>query len=145
MCCRLCLLQPRTAAYQQALTRNPSLMAGARVLDVGCGTGILSLFAAKGGAAAVVGLDGSKRIAGCARQVSGGCSLKPGVQDWLSGVAFGLEGEDASGATEQQKDRQGMSQPFMDLLEWRQFGAVLAVKLGESYAVSCSKWYSMQQ
>jgi len=61
--------QPRTLAYQSALTRNPSLMQGAVVLDVGCGTSILSLFAAKGGAAAVVGLDGSERIAGFARKV----------------------------------------------------------------------------
>lgn len=39
------------------------------MLDVGCGTSILSLFAARGGAQKVVGLDGSERIAGFARQV----------------------------------------------------------------------------
>lgn len=62
-------VQPRTAAYQCALTCNPSLVQGATVLDVGCGTSILSLFSAKGGADAVVGLDGSERIAGFARKV----------------------------------------------------------------------------
>ena len=41
---------PRTAAYRDALELNPSLVNGARVLDVGCGTGILSMFAARGGA-----------------------------------------------------------------------------------------------
>ena len=32
-------------------------MKGASVLDVGCGTGILSMFAAQGGAAQVIGMD----------------------------------------------------------------------------------------
>lgn len=50
-------------------------MQGATVLDVGCGTSILSLFAARGGASAVVGLDGSECIAGFARQVSGWMDL----------------------------------------------------------------------
>jgi protein arginine N-methyltransferase 3 len=61
--------QPRTLAYQAALLQNPSLLQGATVLDVGCGTSILSLFAARGGAQRVVGLDGSERIAGFARKV----------------------------------------------------------------------------
>ena len=61
--------QPRTEAYRLALEANPGLMNGARVLDVGCGTGILSMFAARGGAATVVGLDASERIAGFAQQV----------------------------------------------------------------------------
>ena len=52
--------------------QNPNLMNGARVLDVGCGTGILSMFAARGGAASVVGLEASDRMAGFARQVRPG-------------------------------------------------------------------------
>lgn len=54
--------QVRTEAYRDALEKNPSLMRGAKVLDVGCGTGILSMCAARGGAAAVVGIDGSEQV-----------------------------------------------------------------------------------
>ncbi|KAL3139655.1 hypothetical protein ABBQ38_003972 [Trebouxia sp. C0009 RCD-2024] len=59
----------RTEAYRDALQQNPSLLKGASVLDVGCGTGILSMFAAQGGASQVIGVDGSERIAGVAKRL----------------------------------------------------------------------------
>ena len=62
-------MQPRTEAYQAALQNNPDLMRGSVVLDVGCGTGILSLFACRAGAATVIAVDGSERIAEFARKV----------------------------------------------------------------------------
>jgi SAM-dependent methyltransferase len=66
---------PRTEAYRMAI-QGPfgpggrSWVAGRRVLDLGCGTGILSLFAADAGAAAVVALDASSVIDDAARIVS---------------------------------------------------------------------------
>lgn len=42
----------RTRTYMNAIVRNEHLFRGKVVLDVGCGTGILSLFAAKVGAPA---------------------------------------------------------------------------------------------
>ena len=48
--------KPRTDAYRDALE---ALSKGKAVLDVGCGTGILSLFAARAGASRVVGVDAS--------------------------------------------------------------------------------------
>ncbi|RYG42945.1 class I SAM-dependent methyltransferase [archaeon] len=52
----------RTDAYRDALKRNPHRYAGKQVLDVGCGTGILSMFAAQAGAAHVIALDASAII-----------------------------------------------------------------------------------
>lgn len=59
----------RTEAYQNALENNPNLIKNAIVLDVGCGTGILSMFAARGGASQVVGVDGSPEIAAVAQEI----------------------------------------------------------------------------
>lgn len=58
----------RTNAYRAAILNNAHLFRGKTVLDVGCGTGILSLFAAKAGAAHVYGVDFSD-IATQAQQI----------------------------------------------------------------------------
>ena len=46
----------RTGSYRNAIVNNPHLFKDKLVLDVGCGTGILSMFAAKAGAKHVVGV-----------------------------------------------------------------------------------------
>lgn len=47
----------RTETYRDAIVKNPHLFEGKVVLDVGCGTGILSMFAAQAGAKKVIGVD----------------------------------------------------------------------------------------
>ena len=47
----------RTGSYRAAIINNVHLFKDKTVLDVGCGTGILSMFAAKAGAKHVVGVS----------------------------------------------------------------------------------------
>ena len=58
----------RTEAYRDYIYNNPDIFRNKSVLDVGCGTGILSMFCVKGGAELVVAVDNS-RIVDKARSV----------------------------------------------------------------------------
>ncbi|KAI9691375.1 MAG: type I protein arginine N-methyltransferase Rmt1 [Bogoriella megaspora] len=52
----------RTRSYRDAIYQNPHLFKDKVVLDVGCGTAILSMFAVKAGAKHVIGVDMSTII-----------------------------------------------------------------------------------
>ena len=52
----------RTMSYRNSMRENKHLFKNKIVLDVGCGTGILSMFAAKAGAAKVIGVDMSSIV-----------------------------------------------------------------------------------
>jgi type I protein arginine methyltransferase len=52
----------RTTSYRNSIYNNPHLFKDKVVLDVGCGTGILCMFAAKAGAKMVIGVDMSNII-----------------------------------------------------------------------------------
>jgi len=52
----------RTVTYKNAIYHNKHLFRDKIVLDVGCGTGILSMFAAKAGARMVIGVDFSNIV-----------------------------------------------------------------------------------
>jgi len=47
----------RTLTYRNSVLHNKHLFKGKVVLDVGCGTGILSMFCAKAGASKVIGIE----------------------------------------------------------------------------------------
>lgn len=47
----------RTLSYRDSIMHNKPLFKDKVVLDVGCGTGILSMFAAKAGAKMVIGVS----------------------------------------------------------------------------------------
>ncbi|NXV79582.1 ANM3 methyltransferase, partial [Atlantisia rogersi] len=52
----------RTESYRDFIYQNSHIFKDKVVLDVGCGTGILSMFAAKAGAKRVIGVDQSEII-----------------------------------------------------------------------------------
>lgn len=52
----------RTDTYRKFIEENSDLFKDKVVLDVGCGTGILSMFAARAGARRVIGVDQSNVI-----------------------------------------------------------------------------------
>lgn len=52
----------RTDAYRDFIYENKHLFKNKVVLDVGCGTGILSMFCAKAGARMVLSVDNSNII-----------------------------------------------------------------------------------
>uniref|UniRef100_A0A1J3CXD8 type I protein arginine methyltransferase n=1 Tax=Noccaea caerulescens TaxID=107243 RepID=A0A1J3CXD8_NOCCA len=60
----------RTEAYRDALLKNPTLLSGSVVMDVGCGTGILSLFAAQAGASRVIAVEASEKMAKVATKIA---------------------------------------------------------------------------
>lgn len=57
----------RTDAYRDFIYENKDLFKGKVVLDLGCGTGILSMFCARAGASKVIAVDNSD-IIGKARE-----------------------------------------------------------------------------
>ncbi|OEH76207.1 arginine n-methyltransferase related protein [Cyclospora cayetanensis] len=59
----------RTGAYRDFLLKEAEAIRGKVVLDVGCGSGVLSLFAAQAGARRVIALDASGPIVSVARRI----------------------------------------------------------------------------
>ena len=60
--CQYSALQVRTESYRNFVFDNKTLFEGKKVLDLGCGTGILSLFAASAGAQHVLAVDKSNIV-----------------------------------------------------------------------------------
>lgn len=52
----------RTSSYRDAILKNHDVFIGKTVLDLGCGTSILSMFASKAGAKEVISIDQSDII-----------------------------------------------------------------------------------
>lgn len=68
----------RTNAYRDFIYNNKNLFKGKVVLDVGCGTGILSMMCAKAGAKKVFAVDNSKIVEKAVRNI-----FDNGLQDQI--------------------------------------------------------------
>ena len=89
----------RTEAYMHSILNNKHLFKGKVVLDVGCGTGILSMFAAKAGARRVIGIEcaaiakqaqeivATNRLDGIVSIVRGRCEDIDALPDGIEQVA----------------------------------------------------------
>ncbi|XP_059312353.1 probable protein arginine N-methyltransferase 3 [Lycium ferocissimum] len=110
----------RTDAYRQAILENPSLLKGAVVMDVGCGTGILSLFAAQAGASRVIAVEASEKMAAVAAQIAKDNNLlRTGSKNEDSGQDNGVM-EVVQGMVEELKSTQKVQPHSVDVLvsEW---------------------------
>ncbi|KAF9294240.1 hypothetical protein BGZ88_004188 [Linnemannia elongata] len=69
----------RTEGYRDFIYENKDVFKGKTVLDVGCGTGILSMFAARAGAAKVLSVDNSDIIEKARKNI-----VENGLQDVIT-------------------------------------------------------------
>ena len=83
----------RTLAYRKAILNNQALFRDKVVLDVGCGTGILCMFAAKAGAKAVYGIECAS-IAVQAKQIVADNKLDDGQSTQGTQAVVGCSVED---------------------------------------------------
>ncbi|KAL6858652.1 S-adenosyl-L-methionine-dependent methyltransferase [Trichoderma novae-zelandiae] len=76
----------RTEAYRDFIYNNKHIFKGKVVLDIGCGTGILSMFCAKAGAARVIAVDKSDIIKKATENI-----FNNGLSDIITCVKGGIE------------------------------------------------------
>ncbi|KAL7820516.1 protein arginine N-methyltransferase [Trichoderma aethiopicum] len=76
----------RTEAYRDFIYNNKDIFKGKVVLDIGCGTGILSMFCAKAGAARVIAVDKSDIIKKATENI-----FNNGLSDVITCVKGGIE------------------------------------------------------
>ncbi|KAL8274096.1 hypothetical protein Esti_001938 [Eimeria stiedai] len=84
----------RTEAYRNFLFQQAEKLRGKVVLDVGCGTCILSLFAAQAGARKVIALDASEPIVSVARRVVAANEFAGIIQILREKASSGVESVD---------------------------------------------------
>lgn len=114
----------RTDAYRDFIYDNKDLFADRTVLDIGTGTGILSMFAAKAGAKRVYAVDNSEVIEK-ARQIVKDNKLDEQIQCLHGRVeSITLPTSQVTNGTSKGKEATGINETKVDLIvsEWMGYG-----------------------
>ena len=118
----------RTTTYQQAIFQNSTDFQGAKVVDVGTGSGILSFFSAQAGASKVYGIEMS-RIALAAKKLMDA----NGMKDKIEIVKGKVEEVELPGCPKDEK--------CIDILVSEPLGFLLVhERMLESYIVARDRW-----
>jgi len=135
----------RTKAYQHAIEKNTKYFQGKTVLDIGCGTGILSMFAARAGAKKVVGIDMSSMAFKAMENVKENglghiVTIVHGKVEDLgdSGSDSGSGSGSGSGSSNEQKGEQKKNnQTNLELLQPNSFDVILSEWMGYALVFEC--------
>ena len=131
----------RTDAYRDAIEKNRGYFEGKTVLEVGCGTGILSMFAARAGAKLVVGVDMSSMAAKAKQNV-----LENGLQDTVMIVHgkvedLGERGQQVKSIVSESKARDNAGTKadaeVSDLLKPGSFDIIISEWMGYALVFEC--------
>jgi SAM-dependent methyltransferase len=124
----------RTEAYQHAIEKNRKYFEGKTVLDIGCGTGILSMFAARAGAKLVVGIDMSEMAFKAMDNVK-----ENGLQDVITIVHGKVEdlGDRGESVDEKRPNHSDGSADKLKLLQPGSFDVILSEWMGYALVFEC--------
>eukprot|EP01068_Selenidium_serpulae_P008076 Selendium_serpulae@DN4884_c0_g1_i5.p1 len=137
----------RTSAYHSFIVNNPEEFKDKIVLDVGCGTGILSMFCLQAGAKHVVAVDAASKTIKIAKKIAedNGFSSKITFLDGKLEKNKIITKPDGSFAFVSNDAKQVTGDPFQcDIIVFRVDGVLLVIRVYGVHNISCARLVSSQ-